>query len=64
MSDTISKWYEDKQNVAEMVQWNKGKLKKWEKLVADTCQKVQRFWTSAAVWGEKRLPSRTWGFRW
>ncbi|MGB4378475.1 MAG: class I SAM-dependent methyltransferase, partial [Limnochordia bacterium] len=35
MSDTISKWYEDKQNVAEMVQWNKGKLKKWEKLVAD-----------------------------
>ncbi len=35
MSDIVHKWYEDKENVDEMVYWNKGELKKWERAVAD-----------------------------
>ncbi|WP_349673530.1 class I SAM-dependent methyltransferase [Lacrimispora sp.] len=35
MSDIVHKWYEDKKNVDEMVYWNKGELKKWERAVAD-----------------------------
>lgn len=33
MDDIVRRWYEDKSNVDEMIQWNKGKLKKWEQSV-------------------------------
>lgn len=33
MNDTIKEWYEKKDNVAEMRQWNDNGLKKWEQFV-------------------------------
>lgn len=35
MSDIVHKWYEDKKNVDEMVCWNRGELKKWERAVTN-----------------------------
>lgn len=34
MQDVVKEWYENKENVNEMERWNKGKLKKWEQIVA------------------------------
>lgn len=34
MKDIVKEWYENKDNVSEMVQWDKGILKKWEQYVA------------------------------
>ena len=34
MNDIIKEWYEKKDNVAEMGQWNSNGLKKWEQFVA------------------------------
>ena len=33
MSNIVREWYENKENVGEMAQWNKGKLKKWNSLL-------------------------------
>ncbi len=35
MRDIVHKWYEEKKNVDEMVNWNKEGLKKWEQAVVD-----------------------------
>ncbi|HOA90202.1 MAG: class I SAM-dependent methyltransferase [Bacillota bacterium] len=33
MSDIVREWYEDAENIDEMLDWNKRKLKKWEEKV-------------------------------
>jgi ubiquinone/menaquinone biosynthesis C-methylase UbiE len=33
MSGVVNQWYENKKNVDEMIHWNKGNLKKWERSV-------------------------------
>lgn len=43
MSEKIVKeWYEDDEHVSEMLKWNKGKLKQWEKQVVDRFSKGSR----------------------
>jgi ubiquinone/menaquinone biosynthesis C-methylase UbiE len=39
MTDIVRQWYEDKKNIDEMVNWQKGKLKKWEQEVAEVFPK-------------------------
>ena len=31
MSGVVHQWYENKKNVDEIIHWNKGKLKKWNR---------------------------------
>ena len=62
MSDVVHKWYEDKKNVDEMVYWNKGELKKWERAVADFFRKKQKFLILDVEWGERHLRFSIWDF--
>jgi 2-polyprenyl-3-methyl-5-hydroxy-6-metoxy-1,4-benzoquinol methylase len=33
MRGVVYQWYENKKNIDEMIHWNKGNLKKWERSV-------------------------------
>lgn len=55
MSDIVREWYEDAENIDEMLDWNKRKLKKWEKKSSPCCLRERRSSMWAAVWGERLL---------
>lgn len=53
MNDTIKEWYEKKDNVAEMGQWNRNGLKNGNNMSRHIFRSKHIFLTLVAEWDEK-----------